>query len=86
MSKKKKKLSKKAQDLNDKIEKNNLRFICFNGKKAAKEFYGVSNVEYGLQEKKVNETRIFIAPSTSGAANGFWDIDYWYNLSKLIIQ
>ena len=74
----------KNNGLIEKIEEFNPRFICFNGKKAAKEFYGVRNVGYGLQEKKVNQTRIFIAPSTSGAANGFWDIKYWTNLSKLI--
>ena len=51
---------------------------------AAKEFYGVTNVEYGLQKKRVNETRIFIAPSTSGAANGFWDINYWIRLTRII--
>ena len=53
-------------------------------KKAAKEFYDVRNVGYGLQEKKVNQTRIFIAPSTSGAANGFWDINQWISLAKLV--
>ena len=74
----------KNNGLIEKIEKYNPRFLCFNGKKAAKEFYGVRNVEYGLQEKKMKDTRIFVAPSTSGAANGFWDIDYWTNLSKLI--
>ena len=74
----------KNNGLVEKIEEYSPRFLCFNGKKAAKEFYGVSNVEYGLQEKKVNQTRIFIAPSTSGAANGFWDINQWISLAKLI--
>ena len=76
----------KNNGLIEKIEEYNPRFLCFNGKKAAKEFYGVRNVEYGLQENKMKDTRIFVAPSTSGAANGFWDIDYWTYLSKLIRQ
>ena len=74
----------KNNGLVEKIEEYSPRFLCFNGKKATKEFYGLSNVEYGLQKKKVNQTRIFIAQSTSGAANGFWDINQWISLAKLI--
>ena len=74
----------KNNGLIEKIEKYSPRLLCFNGKKAAKEFYGLTNVEYGLQKKRVNETRIFIAPSTSGAANGFWDINQWINLANLV--
>ena len=42
----------KNNGLIEKIEKYNPRFLCFNGKKAAKEFYGVRNVEYGLQKRE----------------------------------
>ena len=68
----------------EKIMKYNPKILCFNGKKAAKEFYGYDRVEYGLQEKGVSDTRIFIAPSTSGAANGYWDINHWIELNNLI--
>ena len=74
----------KNNGLVEKINKYNPRYLCFNGKKAAKEFYGYDYVEYGLQEKSVNDTRIFIAPSTSGAANGFWDLNHWIKLADLI--
>ena len=74
----------KNNGLVEKINKYNPRYLCFNGKKAAKEFYGYDYVEYGLQEKSVNDTRIFIAPSTSGAANGFWDVNHWIKLANLI--
>ena len=74
----------KNNGLVDKIKKYNPRYLCFNGKKAAKEFYGYDYVEYGLQEKSVNDTRMFIAPSTSGAANGFWDLNHWIKLADLI--
>ena len=67
----------------EKIKKYNPRYLCFNGKKAAKEFYGYDYVEYGLQEKSVYDTSIFIAPSTSGAANGFWDVKHWIKLANL---
>ena len=68
----------------EKIMKYSPKILCFNGKKAAKEFYGYDRVEYGLQEKGVYDTRIFIAPSTSGAANGYWDINGWVELKNLI--
>ena len=68
----------------EKIRKYSPKILCFNGKKAAKEFYGYDRVEYGLQEKGVYDTRIFIAPSTSGAANGYWDINRWVELKNLI--
>ena len=42
----------KNNGLIEKIKRYNPRYICFNGKKAAKEFYGVRNVEYGLQRKE----------------------------------
>jgi double-stranded uracil-DNA glycosylase len=56
--------------------------LCFNGKKAAKEYFG-RDVEYGLQDKKIGTTRIFIAPSTSGAANGYWNINIWRDLALM---
>ena len=73
----------KNNGLVEKIQKYNPRYLCFNGKKAAKEFYGYNYVEYGLQEKSVYDTRIFIAPSTSGAANGFWNVKQWIKLANL---
>ena len=51
--------------------------ICFNGKNAAKAYLGQKTVNYGYQELPIGTSRIFIAPSTSGAANGFWDINQW---------
>ena len=68
----------------EKIRKYSPKILCFNGKKAAKEFYGYDRVEYGLQEKGVSDTRIFIAPSTSGAANGYWDFNHWIRLATLV--
>ena len=73
----------KNSGLVEKIKKYNPRYLCFNGKKAGKEFYGYNYVEYGLQEKRVYDTSIFIAPSTSSAANGFWDVKHWIKLANL---
>ncbi|HLD96511.1 MAG TPA: mismatch-specific DNA-glycosylase [Patescibacteria group bacterium] len=55
--------------------------LAFNGKKAAAVFLG-RPVEYGLQEEGVGDTLIFVLPSTSGAARGFWDESYWMKLAE----
>ena len=56
------------------------KIVCFNGKNAAKAFLNTNNVDYGYQNEKINTTEIFIAPSTSGAANRFWDKKKWKEL------
>ncbi|MCE5286132.1 MAG: mismatch-specific DNA-glycosylase [Pelosinus sp.] len=58
------------------------KVLCFNGKKAAQIFLE-KRVAYGLQEECVGDTAIFVAPSTSGAASGFWDIRVWLELGQL---
>jgi TDG/mug DNA glycosylase family protein len=60
------------------------RILCFTGKKAAKQFFGVQRVKYGLQEGTIGETLIFVAPSTSGAARRWWDISHWQKLAGLV--
>jgi len=57
--------------------------LAFNGKKAAQVFLGRTRVEYGLQTERIGDTRLFVAPSTSGAANGFWNEDLWFELAAL---
>jgi TDG/mug DNA glycosylase family protein len=66
-----------------KIENYKPALICFNGKNAAQEFLG-HTVSYGIQSERINETRIFVAPSTSGAAGGFWDENCWFELKKIM--
>lgn len=58
------------------------KYLCFNGKRAAEEFFR-QPVEYGLQEFNVSLTRFFVAPSTSGAASKWWNIDIWKELARL---
>ena len=50
--------------------------VGFNGKRAAREFYG-RPVQYGVQAEGIDATVVFVLPSTSGAARGFWDETYW---------
>ena len=53
------------------------KIVCFNGKNAAKAYLNQKKVDYGYQDKRVGDSKIFIAPSTSGAANAFWNLDIW---------
>ncbi len=59
-------------------------FVCFNGKKAAHAYFGRQTVSYGLATETVGRTRLFVAPSTSGAANAYWDVSYWHALARLM--
>ncbi len=58
------------------------RIICFNGKNPAKVYLNKKKVEYGIQIEKIGDSEVFILPSTSGAASGYWDINKW----KLLVN
>ena len=63
-----------SSDLAEKIRLFHPRVVCFNGKKTAKVFFNTNWIEYGFHPQALEGTRFFTAPSTSGAANAFWDI------------
>ncbi|MBI5266815.1 MAG: mismatch-specific DNA-glycosylase [candidate division Zixibacteria bacterium] len=56
--------------------------LCFNGKRAAEQFLGRS-VAYGLQPECIGSTKLFVAPSSSGAAQRSWDVRYWIEVAEL---
>lgn len=58
-------------------------WIAFNGKNAAKAALG-RPVDYGEQPEQLGPARVFVLPSTSGAARGFWDVRHWYQLAQTI--
>jgi len=60
--------------------------LAFNGKGAANIFFGVRSIQLGLQPKKVGKTKLFVAPSTSGAAKKYWNVDLWYELANLVLK
>jgi len=66
-----------------KIEKHAPKAVGFNGKKAAQLFLASPSVGYGLQKEKIGHTVLFVLPSTSGAARGFWDSKYWFQLATI---
>jgi TDG/mug DNA glycosylase family protein len=72
-----------AAGLRAKIVRYRPRVVCFNGKRAAQEFLGCA-VAYGPQPTAIGATRLFVAPSTSGAARGFWDVAPWHALAALV--
>ena len=79
-------LSAKAYDsvrLKSTIEKFSPSVLAFNGKAPARAFLQ-HPVKYGLQLEQLNDTNIFVLPSTSGAARRYWDCQQWHALSHFV--
>ena len=55
--------------------------LAFNGKTAAKAYFGSACVDYGLQPTRLGRTAFWVLPSTSGAASGAWSIGPWQALA-----
>lgn len=72
-----------AEDLRRKIERHAPRILAFNGKCAAGRFFG-GRTAYGWQKPRIGVTRLFVLPSTSGAARGFWDEAPWRELAEAV--
>jgi len=60
------------------------RYFTFNGKRAAQQFLGTSRVAYGVQRSRIGRTVVFVAPSTSAAANASWDVEIWQDLARRV--
>ena len=73
-----------ADGLRRKIEAARPRILAFNGKNAAQKFLGASRVGYGRQPDRIGSTTLFVLPSTSGAASGYWDPEPWRELARLV--
>lgn len=73
-----------ARSFRRKMEHFAPRAIAFNGKRAAETFFG-RGVNYGRQVESINETAIFVLPSTSGAARRFWDESHWRELASFVL-
>lgn len=57
--------------------------LAFTSKKSAMTFLDRQRVPYGLLEDTIGRTRLFVLPSPSGAARGYWDIGHWAELARL---
>jgi TDG/mug DNA glycosylase family protein len=62
------------------------RYLCFNGKRAAREFLGETDVQFGVQRQRIGRTVLFVAPSTSGAAGATWDLSVWRDLARRVLR
>ena len=62
-----------------KVERFAPRVLAFVGKRAAREVLGQPG-GYGDQHVTIAATSVWILPSTSGAARGFWDVGPWRDL------
>ena len=52
------------------------QFLAFTSKTAGQKFFGGTR-DYGEQSELIGDTRVWILPSTSGAANGSWRPEIW---------
>ena len=66
------------------LERHDPGWIAFNGKQAAKGALG-RPVDYGDQPERLGGTRVFVLPSTSGAARGYWDVRHWHELAQRLL-
>jgi double-stranded uracil-DNA glycosylase len=59
------------------------RIVAFTSKNAARAGLatGSRQLAYGEQDARIADTRVFVLPSPSGQARGFWDIEPWHALA-----
>lgn len=55
--------------------------LAFNGKNAARGALERS-VDYGLQPERIGGASVWVLPSTSGAARGYWNVEHWRELAQ----
>lgn len=61
--------------------------LAFTSKRAFRAAYGLKShacVEYGWQVSVIGMTRLYVLPSPSGAARGYWDVTYWQALADAV--
>jgi TDG/mug DNA glycosylase family protein len=59
------------------------KFLAFTSKTAGQGFLGGQR-DYGEQAERIADTRIWILPSTSGAANGSWRPEVWHAFADAV--
>jgi len=66
-----------------KIERHAPRLLAFTSKHAARAVLDHA-VSYGLQDKTIADTQLFVLPSPSGQARGHWSLAPWQALSDYV--
>jgi double-stranded uracil-DNA glycosylase len=77
-------LAADREALRDRIAEYQPAILCFNGKRPAQQYLQRRSVSLGLQPTSVGRTRLFVAPSTSAAARGHWNLAPWRELALLV--
>jgi TDG/mug DNA glycosylase family protein len=67
-----------------KVERFRPQVLAFVGKRAAREVLGRNPGGYGEQDVALGVSRVWVMPSTSGAARGFWDVAPWQALAQTL--
>jgi TDG/mug DNA glycosylase family protein len=57
------------------------RFLAFTSKTAGQKFFDGKR-DFGEQRERLGDTRVWILPSTSGAANGSWRPEVWHRFAE----
>ena len=63
------------------VEANRPRVVAFNGKRSASVVLR-RPVTYGRQRDQLAHAAVWVLPSTSAAARGYWDISVWQQLAN----
>ena len=58
-------------------------FLAFTSKAGGQKFLGGARA-YGEQTERIGDTRVWILPSTSGAANGSWQPEVWHRFADAV--
>jgi double-stranded uracil-DNA glycosylase len=69
-----------------KIERYRPAAVAFDSKHAGKNFFRRASVNYGRQPETLFGAAIFIVPSPSGRASGYWDTAPWMELGEFVRQ
>nr|WP_256470193.1 mismatch-specific DNA-glycosylase [Bradyrhizobium sp. 157] len=59
------------------------QFLAFTSKTAGQKFFDGKR-DYGEQLELIGDTRVWILPSTSGAANGSWRPEVWHRFADAV--
>ena len=68
----------------NKIESICPHILAFNGKTAARLALGRRSLHSGRQDFRLGNTIVFVLPSTSGRAGGYWDPGPWRECADLV--
>lgn len=74
-----------AETLHRKLTRYRPRIIAFTSKNAARAGLAIASreLDYGEQDQHIANARVFVLPSPSGQARGFWDIAPWRVLAAM---